>query len=133
MSRKASLISSLLLGTVLALHDSPAFSERILTLEEAYRLADRQNEQVQTAREDLLQAESETRRARSFILPRVSADYNYLRRPDPLFSPFGVLRPESEDEFSVLLEQPLYSGGRAMATYRIAKKGREGQKLNLNL
>ena len=133
MSRKASLISSLLLGTVLALHDSPAFSERILTLEEAYRLADRQNEQVQTAREDLLQAESETRRARSFILPKVSADYNYLRRPDPLFSPFGVLRPESEDEFSVLLEQPLYSGGRAMATYRIAKKGREGQKLNLNL
>lgn len=117
----------------LAVHDASAFAERPITLEEAYRSADLKSDQIHFSQEDLIQAEEETRRARSLLYPKVTADLSYLRRPDALSSRFGVLRPESEEQFNLTLEQPLYSGGRATATYHIAQTGTEGRRLDLRL
>ncbi len=113
---------------------SNLFAAEVLTLEEAYRLAMTRNEQIGIAREGLSQAEKEIDRAKSFLYPRLSTDAGYLRRPDPILSGgFGVLRPESQKQFNITFEQPLYTGGRATAAYRGAKLGLKGEALALNL
>lgn len=109
----------------------PAGAAQVVSLEEAYRSAMAESERIAIAREDLVQARREKDRAKSFLYPKVTADLNYLRRPVERASPFGVLLPESEERFSLTLDQPLYVGGRASATYRIAKLEIRGERFDL--
>lgn len=111
---------------------APLFAQRVVTLDEAYRSATR-SEQIRIAFENVVQAEEEKERAKSFLYPRLTADLSYLRRPNERSSEFGVLLPESQTQINITLEQPLYTGGRASATYRINKKEVEGRNLDLNL
>lgn len=111
----------------------PAGAERVVSLEEAYRTARLESERIAIAQENLVQAEKEKERAKSFLYPRVTADLSYLRRPKEELSLFRALLPEREERFNLVLEQPLYVGGRASATYRIAKMGIKGERLGLDL
>ncbi|MFQ5779681.1 MAG: TolC family protein [Nitrospiria bacterium] len=123
------------LGIIFALVSarSPVSAERIITLEEAYRSALERSEVLRIAREGLTQAEGEKKRALSALFPTVTADLSYLRRPDEIQNEFfGIQRPESDEEYNFVLDQPLYSGGRAMATFRKAKLGIRGEVFNLN-
>jgi outer membrane protein len=60
----------------------------------------------------------------------------YLRRPSSVSQsstpgqPLTLL-PETEERFNMVLTQPLYTGGRATAAYRIAKRGVEGERQDL--
>jgi outer membrane protein len=107
-------------------------AERVVSLEEAYRTARANSERIGIARETLTQAEKERARARSFLYPKLTADLSYLRRPKEVSSFFGVLLPEREERFNLVLEQPLYVGGRASATYRIAKMEIKGERFGLD-
>ncbi len=111
----------------------PLRAERVVSLEEAYRTARLESERIAIAQENLVQAEKEKDRAKSFLYPRLTADLSYLRRPKEEASPFGALLPEREERLNLVLEQPLYVGGRASATYRIAKMGIKGERLGLDL
>lgn len=108
-------------------------AQETVTLEEAYRSAMTESEQIGIARENLTQAEREIDRAKSFLYPTLNTEASYLRRPEARQGPFGVLLPESEKQFHLVIEQPLYTGGRASAAYRSAQWGAKGGKLDLNL
>lgn len=112
---------------------SDVFAQPVITLEDAYRSAMSESEQIGISRENLVQAEREIDRARSFLYPSVTTDASYLRRNDPKIGPFGVLLPESQKAFNLTLDQPLYTGGRASAAYRSAKLGVKGGRLDLSL
>src|SRR5581483_1720650 len=115
-------------------------AERVVSLEEAYRAARVNSERIGIARETVTQAEKEKDRAKSFLYPKLTANLSYLRRPNAVSTffgetvpEFGVLLPEREEQFNLVLEQPLYVGGRASATYRIAKMQIKGERLGLDL
>ena len=94
-----------------------------ITLEEVYTKALQANEQVIIAREDVDIARHEKNKAFSALLPGLTAEANYSRRPDEILAAFGnVSRPKEEQVYELRLRQPLYSGGRAMATYQSAKE-----------
>lgn len=109
------------------------FAQPVVTLEEAYRSAMAESERIGISRESLLQAEREIDRTKSFLYPSITADASYLRRPDARVGGFGILRPETEKQFNLTLDQPLYTGGRASAAYRSAKLGVRGGELDLSL
>lgn len=132
MKIKLSLVAPLIFLLVL-LRSVPAGAERVVSLEEAYRTARSENERIAIAQENLFQAEREKERARSFLYPSVTSDVSYLRRPNEVSNPFGLLLPEREERLNLVLEQPLYVGGRASASYRIAKMGIKGERFNLDL
>src|SRR6266446_1610281 len=95
-----------------------------LTLEEAYRLALENYETVKIARESLLQAEMEKRKALSGLLPTLKSELDYTRRPGAIISSTGtVVRPQGDEKFQLTLDQPLFSGGQATSAYRIAGLG----------
>jgi len=123
-------------SVALILAETPENGSRagtVITLDEAYRAALIRNERIQIAREDLLQAKEEVRRARSALFPSLTGQFDYLRRPSAKTRGGFLLRSESESQFTVTLSQPLYSGGRARAQHRIAQLGIKGDALNLAL
>lgn len=125
-------ILSLILISIF-IQNGTAGAERVVSLEEAYGAARANSERIGIAKENLTQAEKEKERAKSFLYPRLTADLSYQRRPKEVSAPFGVLLPEREEKFNLVLEQPLYVGGRASATYRIAKMEIKGERLGLDL
>ncbi|WDT76037.1 MAG: TolC family protein [Candidatus Manganitrophus sp.] len=109
------------------------FAQEVVTLEEAYRSAMAESEQIGISRENLMQAEREIDRAKSFLYPSINTEASYLRRAEAKQGPFGVLLPEEQKQFNLTIDQPLYTGGRASAAYRSAKLGVRGGKLDLSL
>jgi outer membrane protein len=117
-----------------ASQEAGSASGRQVTLEEMYREALARNEQVGIAREGLYRSEKEVNRSIGFLLPQLTLQAQYLRRPETLFGSSNtfILRPKEEEQFSAVLTQPLFTGGRALAAYRIAKRGVEGSRHDLN-
>ncbi|MGH7275281.1 MAG: TolC family protein, partial [Nitrospiria bacterium] len=104
--------------------DSMAMAQTPMTLEEVYSRALMANEQIMIAREGMAQARDEKDTAFAVMLPSVGAVANYTRRPDAILSTSGnVIRTKEEDAVQLRITQPLYTGGRAMATYSIKKEG----------
>ncbi len=101
---------------------TPVSGQEPLTLVDIYRQALAANEQVGIALEALQIARDEKKKALSAMLPRLESSASYTRRPDDISAPSGnVSRAKEENDFELRITQPLYSGGRAMATYRMAK------------
>jgi outer membrane protein len=94
-----------------------------MTLDEVYAKALQVNEQVAVAREGINIARFEKDRALSGMLPNFEAVASYTRRPEAILSGVNAIRAEEEKNFELRITQPLYSGGRAMATYKSAKEG----------
>jgi outer membrane protein len=112
------------IGMVILGVDSMAMGQPQMTLEDVYSRALMANEQIMIAREGMALARDEKDKAFAVMLPSVVTEANYTRRPDAILSTSGnVIRPEEEDALELRITQPLYTGGRAMATYSIAKEG----------
>src|SRR5579884_3560497 len=116
------------------------YAQRVITLEDAYRSAMAQSQQIGISRENLVQAEREIDRAKSFLYPSVNTDANYQRRPEAKFGALGFgaaaeipILPQTQEQFNLTLSQPLYTGGRATAAFRSAKLGVKGGELDLSL
>lgn len=108
--------------------------ERAVTLEEAYRLALENHEDLSIARENINQARTDLAKSVAKILPNITAEGSYTRFTESKSSGAGfVTQPESSTGAELRLTQPLYSGGREWAVQRQAKlqiqsetKGLEG-------
>jgi outer membrane protein len=92
-----------------------------MSLGEVYERALQANEQVTIAREGVNIAQFEKDRALSVMLPNFTAVATYSRRPEAIISNGNAIRAEEEKNLELRINQPLYSGGRAMATYQSAK------------
>src|SRR5579884_463984 len=135
---RGAVVVLMLIGLVIV--DPPTgYAQRVVTLEDAYRSAMAQSQQIGISRENLVQAEREIDRAKSFLYPSVNTDANYQRRPEAKFGGFGPgaaeipILPQTQEQFNLTLSQPLYTGGRATAAFRSAKLGVKGGELDLNL
>ncbi len=118
-------IPFLLSGTV--------FAQKMITLNEAYRSALSKSERIKFSREGLFQAQEEVIRKKSALYPKITGDLSYLRRPKVLKRDRFLLRSESESRFTLTLSQPLYTGGRATASYRSALLGTKSASFDLAL
>jgi outer membrane protein len=101
---------------------SDAWSEEY-DINEIYQLILKNNQKIMIADEDIKQAYLGKDKAMSDILPSLTAEGDYTRRPDALSSPSGALvRSEAERSLQLTIKQPLYSGGKAKAGIRRANK-----------
>ncbi|MEK7279792.1 MAG: TolC family protein, partial [Nitrospirota bacterium] len=92
-------------------------------INEIYQLILKNNQKIMIADEDIKQAYLGKDKAMSDILPSLTAEGDYTRRPDALSSPSGALvRSETERSLQLTIKQPLYSGGKAKAGIRRANK-----------
>src|SRR5262245_35200749 len=121
----AVIVTALLLFCVI----HPDRSTFGLTLQEAYRMALQNYETVKIARESLTQAELQKRKALSALLPSLTTELDYIRRAEPLENSSGdIIRPQGDEVFQLVLNQPLYTGGQATSAYKIAGIGIEGSR-----
>ncbi len=106
---------------------------QLMTLGEVYAKALQVNEQVTIAREGIDIARFEKDKALSGLLPNFVAEANYTRRPEAILSGGNAIRAEEEKDFQLRVLQPLYSGGRAMATYKSAKESIRASREDLKM
>ena len=139
------IITMLSLAMGMSVYSSLAMagSERVVTLDEAIRLALKHNPLLSAAQQDLLGAEAEKQLARSALLPKLDLSETYLRT-DNAVSAFGSLLNQANftlDNFAVdrlnhpdplnnfrsaiTLTQPIYNGGRESLGLRLAGIGQE--------
>lgn len=104
---------------------SEAMAQNPMTLKEIYSRALMANEQILIAREEMSLAREQKDKAFAVLLPNLVTEASYTRRPEAIFSPSNnaAIRAKEEHEIDLRLKQPLYSGGRGMAAYTIAKEG----------
>jgi outer membrane protein len=105
----------------------------VYTLQDAYDAALKANEAVKISEEDVLQAESRVDQALARIYPNLTGNgaytrYNEVLPPDDGF----VFQPIDEVRASLVLTQPLYTGGRTLAAWRVAKTLREASRNDLS-
>ncbi len=109
------------------------FAQQVITLDDAYRSAISNSEDIKIGRERLVQSKEESLRKKSALYPKITGDLSYLRRPRSLSRDGFLLRSESDTHVTFTLSQPLYTGGRAMASYRSAQLGSKSEFFNLAL
>lgn len=107
--------------------------EQAYTLQDAYESAFRTNETIKIAQEGVLQAESRVDQAWSYVYPRLTAGGAYTRYNEVLPPGGGfVFQPLDEVRATLVLTQPLYTGGRTLAAWRIAGTEREASRNGLS-
>lgn len=129
--------------------------QRIMTLEECIRLAETNNQVIEASRQQFLAARYDRRSAKALFLPSFSLSGNVLySTSDGSFSSGNGLLPvigadglpTGQSAFfpgldlsygldwiysgGIKMEQPLYTGGKIRAGYRMAKIGHEIARLN---
>lgn len=113
------ILLSLMLINYICLKD--AWAEEY-DIDDIYRLILQNNQRIMIADEDINQAHLGKEKAISALLPSLTAEGDYTRRPNTLLSPQGfVVRSEMERSLQITIKQPLYTGGRARAGLSIAQ------------
>jgi len=101
--------------------------EKTYTLEDAYRAALSTNELIKIAEENSAQSEYRVDQAWTYLYPRVDGRGLYTKYNKSL-PPNGqqplLFQPESQLAATLVLTQPLYTGGRTLAALRSAQKMR---------
>lgn len=100
-----------------------AAEEREYTLPEAYAAAIRSYEGVKISEEGVFQADSRVDQAWTYLYPRITANGAYTHYNEVLPPGGGafIFQPQDQVQASVVLTQPLYTGGRTLAALRAAK------------
>jgi outer membrane protein len=104
-----------------------AAEQSVYTLQDSYEAALRSYEGVKISEENVVQADSRVDQAWTYIYPRLTAYGAYTRYNDVLPPGGGgfIFQPEEQMQASLVLTQPLYTGGRTLAALRAAKTMRE--------
>ncbi len=110
------------------LADGSSAAERVYSIQDAYQSALSTNETVKISEEGLVQAESRVDQAWTYLYPRVWGQAGYTRYNEVL--PPGdnggfIFQPLSQFQAALVLQQPLYTGGRTLAALRTAQTLRE--------
>ena len=126
---------------------SPVFAqgvERVLTLNECTRLALNINQDILIANETVAYAEQRVNEAKSLYFPKLDLNFNLSRFSNDVatlinshYLPATILLPDgSRDYFystKLALWQPIYNGGRTIATNKLAKINYEKAKTNAEI
>ena len=126
---------------------SPVFAqgvERVLTLDECTRLALNINQDILIANETVAYAEQRVSEAKSLYFPKLDLNFNISRFSNDVetlinshYLPATILLPYgSRDYFystKLALWQPIYNGGRTIATNKLAKINYEKAKTNAEI
>ncbi len=112
-----------------------AAADGVYTIQDAYQSALTRNETVKISEEGVQQSESRVDQAWTYLYPRITAQAGYTRYNEAL--PQGAtagsyFQPLSQVQASVILQQPLYTGGRTMAGLRTAQTLREASNRDLS-
>ncbi len=107
----------------------------VYTLQDAYNAALSGNEIVKIAQEDVVQSESRVDQAGTYLYPRLIAQGAYTRFNETLPPDGGpfLFQPLEQYQASLVLTQPLYTGGRTLAALRTARKMREASSGGLSV
>lgn len=111
-----------------------AFGEAApVTLQDAYEAALASYEGVRISEENVVQAESRVGQALTYVYPRLNAYGSYTRFNDTLPPEGGafLFQPLGQIQASLVLTQPLYTGGRTLAALRAAKTMRKSSRSDL--
>lgn len=107
----------------------------LYTLQGAYDAALAESETIKLSEENALQAESRVDQALSNVYPRLTAGAAYTRFNETLPPGGGsfLFQPLDQVNASLILKQPLYTGGRTLAAWRAAKTFREMSKKDFSI
>jgi outer membrane protein len=126
----------IILAVIFIVWVAPAEADdKIYTIDDAYRAALGGNEIVKIAEEDVIQSESRVDQAWTYLYPRLVAQGAYTHFNEtlpPEGGPF-LFQPREQYQASLVLTQPLYTGGRTLAALRTAQKMREASSDGLAL
>ena len=126
---------NLIILLVLFMTISPVFAEdeNLLTLDKSIEIALKKNLAIRSAREAVKGAEYNKKSAFSDFLPKLSSTYSYTRLDEePSFSMGGTsytTGAEDNYDFSLTLEQPVYTGRSLINIYERAKLGIDISKI----
>ena len=126
---------------------SPVFAqgvERVLTLNECTQLALNINQDILIANEAVSYAEQRVNEAKSLYFPKLDLNFNISRFSNDVetlinshYLPATILLPiGSRDYFystKLALWQPIYNGGKTMATNKLARINHEKAKTNAEI
>ena len=126
---------------------SPIFAqgvERILSLNECTKLALNINQEVLIANETVLYAEQRINEAKSLYFPKLDLNFNISKFNNDVetlinshYLPATILLPYGNRDYfystKLALWQPIYNGGRTLATNKLAKINYEKAKTNLEI
>ncbi len=109
--------------------------DKVYTIDDAYRAALGENEIVKIAEEDVIQSDYRIDQAWSYLYPHLVAQGAYTHFNETLPPGGGAFLFQPDDQFfaSLVLTQPLYTGGRTLAGLRTARKMRETSSGSLSL
>jgi outer membrane protein len=128
-------LRTLSLVLLLALAVSPASDAAMsITLQDAYDAALTSYETVKIFQENTVQADSKVDQAWTYLYPKVIGQGSYLRYNETLPPNGGALifQPLGQLQAAVVLTQPLYTGGRALAALRAAKTMQKSSRDDLS-
>ncbi len=102
------------------------------SLEDLYRLALERSERIKISGEDVYIAGTGRDKARSFLLPKLSAFGSQLKYNETKISDTGtVIQPLDQSQWGIRLDQAVTLNGREAIAYRIAKDNVERSKYDL--
>lgn len=106
----------------------------VITLQDSYDAALKSYEGVKISEESVVQAESKVDQAWTYIYPRLTAFGAYTRYNETLPPNGGafLFQPLGQTQASLVLTQPLYTGGRTLAALRAAQTMRESSRSDLS-
>jgi outer membrane protein len=128
-------LQALSLVLLLALAVPPATrAAQNITLQDAYDAALTSHETVKIYQENTVQADSKVDQAWTYLYPKVTGQGSYLRYNETLPPNGGALifQPLGQLQAAVVLTQPLYTGGRALAALRAAKTMQKSSRDDLS-
>ena len=105
----------------------------VITLQDSYDAALSSYEGVKISLENVVQADSRVDQAWSYIYPRLTAYGAYIHNSESLPPGGGsfIFQPQDQVQATLVLTQPLYTGGRTLAALRAAKTMQESSKSGL--
>jgi outer membrane protein len=105
-----------------------------ITLQDAYDAALQSYETVKISEENVVQGDSRVDQAWSYIYPHLTAYGAYTRYNETLPPNGGdfLFQPLGQTQASLVLTQPLYTGGRTLAALRAAKTMQESSRSDLS-
>lgn len=129
MNKRLGSIVILLAVSVSAL----AAEQPVYTLQDSYDAALRSYEGIKISEENVVQADNRVDQAWTYIYPRLTAYGAYTRYNDTLPPEGGafLFQPLGQTQASLVLTQPLYTGGRTLAALRAAKTMQESSRSGL--
>jgi outer membrane protein len=128
-------IRSIILLVLFAASVQDAAAETsVITLQDSYDAALKSYEGVQISEENVVQGDSRVDQAWSYVYPRLTAYGAYTRYNETLPPNGGafLFQPLGQMQASLVLTQPLYTGGRTLAALRATKTMQESSRSDLS-